>query len=298
MTQRDSLVERFQQNREHLIKVAYRMLGSHNEADDALQEAWLRVSQADASAVANPGGWLITVVARVCLDMLRSRGSRREDPLEMLGSDDVAAHEGTVDPEPELLLADSLGPALLVVLEALGPAERVAFVLHDLFDLSFDEIAVILGRSSASARQLASRARRRVRGSSATADADLSRQQQVVGAFLAASRDGDLDALLAVLDPDVRLRADTTAVQTAATYKWGGAAELPKAVDGARAVAETFRGRARGAHAARLDGVPGAAWAVGGQVRAAWAFAFAEGKIVGIDLLMDPARLARINVGT
>jgi RNA polymerase sigma factor (sigma-70 family) len=296
MTRGDWLVERFQETRGHLRKVAYRMLGSGNEADDAVQEAWLRVSDADTSAVGNLGGWMTTVVARVCLDMLRSRSARREDALGVPGPDEVAAGGGSIDAETDLLLADSVGPALLVVLETLGPAERVAFVLHDMFDLSFDEVAVVLGRSPEAARQLASRARRRVRGEAATPGADLGRQRHIVDAFLAASRDGDFNALVALLHPDVRLRADEAAVRTAAATKWGGSSELPGEVHGARPVAETLKGRARGVHAALLNGVPGAAFAMGGQVRAAWVFAFTGGKIAGIDLVMDPDRLATLEV--
>jgi RNA polymerase sigma-70 factor (ECF subfamily) len=296
MTEGDWLVARFQESRPHLRKVAYRMLGSDNEADDAVQEAWLRISKADTAAVENLGGWLTTVVARVCLDMLRSRGARREDALGAVGTDELTATGTTVDAETDLLLADSIGPALLVVLETLGPAERVAFVLHDMFDLSFDEIATVLGRSPEAARQLASRARRRVQGGAATPDTDLNRQRLVVNAFLAASRDGDFDGLLAVLHPEVRLRADEAAVRTAAATKWGGSSELPAEVRGARAVAETLKGRGRGLHAALLDGVPGAAVAIGGQVRAAWVFAFAAGAIIGIDLVMDAKRLATLEV--
>jgi RNA polymerase sigma-70 factor (ECF subfamily) len=271
------------------------MLGSGTEADDAVQEAWLRVSKADTSPVENLGGWLTTVVARVCLDMLRSRGARREDALDVPDADEAAASVGPLDAEAGLLLADSIGPALLVVLETLGPAERIAFVLHDMFDLSFHEIAVVVGRSPASARQLASRARRRIQGGAVTPDADLSRQRQIVNAFLAASRGGDFNALLAVLDPNVVLRADATAIQTAAATRWGGRPELPSEVHGARAVAETLQGRS-GARAALLDDIPGAVVAMGGQVRAAWTFAFAKGKIVGIDLVMDPERLGSLKV--
>ena len=220
---------------------------------------------------------------------------RGTPPAASPPDDQGASNEGTVDPEPHLLLADSVGPALLVVLETLGPAERVAFVLHDMFDLSFDEIAAVLGRSAESARQLASRARRRVRGAAATPDADLDRQRQVVGAFLAASRDGDFDALLAVLAPNVRLRADATAIRTAAASNWGGSPDLPGEVHGARAVGETLRGRARGVRAALLDGVPGAAFVMGGVLRGAWASTFADGKIAGIDLVMDPERLGGLD---
>ena len=208
MDEHEWLAEQFEANRTHLRAVAYRMLGSLSEADDAVQEAWLRLSRSDTSGVENLGGWLTTVVARVCLDMLRSRKSRREEPLGAHVPDPMVSREDGIDPEHEALLADSVGLALLVVLETLAPAERVAFVLHDMFDLPFDEIAPIVGRSPTAARQLASRARRRVQGAATVPDADLTRQREVVDAFLAASRGGDFDALLALLDPDVVLRAD------------------------------------------------------------------------------------------
>src|SRR5262245_20212778 len=205
MDEHDWLAERFEANRTHLRAVAYRMLGSLSEADDAVQEAWLRLSRSDTSTVENLGGWLTTVVARVCLDMLRSRKSRREEPLGAHEPDPTVSREDGVDPEQEALLADSVGLALLVVLETLAPSERLAFVLRDMFDLPFDEIALIVGRSPTTARQLASRARRRVRGAATVPDADLTRQREVVDAFLAASCGGDFAALLAVLDPDVVL---------------------------------------------------------------------------------------------
>ena len=208
MDEHDWLAERFEAHRAHLRAVAYRMLGSLSEADDAVQEAWLRLSRSDTSVVENLGGWLTTVVARVCPDMLRSRKSRREEPLGAPLADPIVSREDGTDPEHEALLADSVGLALLVVLETLAPAERLAFVLHDMFAVPFDEIAPIVGRSPAAARQLASRARRRVQGAAAVPDADLTRQREVVDAFLAASREGDFDALLALLDPDVVLRAD------------------------------------------------------------------------------------------
>src|SRR3954468_24218622 len=201
MTERDYLAERFEESRSHLRAVAYRMLGSLSEADDAVQEAWIRLSRADASELQNLGGWLTTVVARVCLDMLRSRKTRREEPLDELVPMPAAGSGTGADPEQEALLADSVGLALLVVLETLEPAERLAFVLHDMFALPFDEIAPIVDRSPEATRQLASRARRRVRGERAVPDADLDRQREVVDAFLAASRAGDFDALVAVLDP-------------------------------------------------------------------------------------------------
>jgi RNA polymerase sigma factor (sigma-70 family) len=285
MIPRDWLAEPFQTHRAHLRKVAYRMLGSAAEADDALQEAWLRVSSSDQGAVGNVGGWLTTVVARVCLDQLRSRRSRREAP-------ESQGPERAVDPQEDLLLADSIGPALLVVLETLAPAERVAFVLHDMFDLPFDEIASIVGRSPDAARQLASRARRRIQGGSETPTPDLRRQRQVVEAFLSASRGGDFDALLAMLDPEVHLRADPTAVETGAANQWG----LPSEIVGARAVAEKLQGRARGLRPALLGGNVGAVWVMGGQVRAAWVLTLREARVAGIDLVMDPEHLAEIEV--
>src|SRR6266480_3480972 len=217
MNDNDWMVERFEEHRGHLRAVAYRMLGSLSEADDAVQESWLRLSRADTSDVANLGGWLTTVVARVCLDMLRSRKARSEESLGPHVLEPAVGQEDRSHPEQETLLADSVGLALLVVLETLAPPERVAFVLHDMFDLPFDEIAPIVARTPAAARQLASRARRRVRGAATVPDADRTRQREVVEAFLAASRGGDFDALLAVLDPDVVLRADPAAARMGAS---------------------------------------------------------------------------------
>ena len=238
MDEHDWLAERFEANRTHLRAVAYRMLGSLSEADDAVQEAWLRLSRSDTSGVENLGGWLTTVVARVCLDMLRSRKSRREEPLDAHVPEPIVSRADGIDPEHEALLADSVGLALLVVLETLAPAERLAFVLHDMFAVPFDEIAPIVGRSPTAARQLASRARRRVQGAATVPDADLTRQREVVDAFLAAARGGDFDALLAVLDPDVVLRADRAAVPPGASREVRGAAAVAKQgghVGGARA---------------------------------------------------------------
>jgi RNA polymerase sigma factor (sigma-70 family) len=271
------LAERFEDNRAHLRSVAYRMLGSRSEADDAVQEAWLRLSRSDTTGVENLKGWLTTVVARVCLDMLRSHKARREDSLDAGATDAVASREGAIDPDHETLLADSVGHALLVVLETLSPAERVAFVLHDMFDLPFDEIAAIVGRSPTAARQLASRARRRVRGASAAPEADRARQREVVDAFLAASRGGDFEALLRVLDPDVVLRADAPAVRMGAM----------KEVHGATEVAKTLAGRARAARPALVGGAVGLVWAPGGEPRVAFRFAIAEGRVVAIDLVAD-----------
>jgi RNA polymerase sigma factor (sigma-70 family) len=283
MDERDWLARRFEDHRGRLRAVAYRMLGSASEADDAVQEAWLRLSRSDADEVENLGGWLTTVVARVCLNMLEARRSRREEPV---GGDlpDPVAHRGDDhDPEQQALAAEGVGLALLVVLDTLTPAERLAFVLHDLFAVPFEEIAPIVDRSPAAARQLASRARRRVQGAPPP-DADLARQRAVVDAFLAASRQGDFEALLALLDPDVVLRADPAAVRT------GAAAEAR----GAAAVAGTFSGRAQTARPALVDGAPGAVWAPGGRPRVAFGFTVADGRILAIDLLADPERLALV----
>jgi RNA polymerase sigma-70 factor (ECF subfamily) len=286
MDEHDWLAERFEASRTHLRTVAYRMLGSPSEADDAVQEAWLRLSRSGATGVENLSGWLTTVVARVCLDMLRSRTSRREEPLDGHGAEPVVGREDGIDPEREALLADSVGLALLVVLETLAPAERVAFVLHDMFAVPFDEIAGIVGRSPAAARQLASRARRRVQGSGTLAAPDRTRHREVVGAFLAASRGGDFGALLALLDPDVVLRADSAAV------RMGASAE----VRGAAAVAETFSGRARAAQLALIDGVVGAVWAQRGKPRFVFVFTIARGRVAGIEILADPERLDQLDL--
>jgi len=272
------------------------MLGSASEADDAVQEAWLRLSRSDASDIDNLRAWLTTVVARVCLDMLRSRKSRREEPLDTGLPEPIASSEAVINPEHEAVLADSVGLALLVVLETLTPAERVAFVLHDMFDLPFDEIAPILRRSPTAARQLASRARRRVQGADAVHDADHTRRREIVGAFLAASRSGNFGALLAVLDPDVVLRADSAAVRMAAARQAVGAPKLAPELRGAPAVAESLSGRARAAQPALIDGAPGLVWAPGGKPRAAFTFTIARHKIVRIDLIADPEYLRRLDV--
>ena len=290
MDDNEWLATRFDESRGHLQAVAYRMLGSNSDAEDAVQEAWLRLNRANSREVENFGGWLTTIVARICLDMLRTRRSRREEPLgpaSDTGSD--------VGPEDDAALADATGPALLIVLEMLEPAERVAFVLHDMFDLSFDEIAAIVDRTPAAARQLASRARRRVRGAAAPAS-DVSRQRELVNAFLAASRDGDFERLLSVLSPDVVLCADDIAVRTAAARHRLGAPALAPRVQGASRVADVFKGRASAAAPALIKGAPGAAWAVGGHVRAAFAFASEGGKIVRIDIIMNPQHLAELDV--
>jgi len=279
------LAGRFEEQRPRLHAVAYRMLGSRSEADDAVQEAWLRLHRAGDEGIDNLAGWLTTVVARVSLDMLRSRDSRREEPLEATANAGGPL-DASPDPEDEAVVADSVGLALLVVLDTLTPAERLAFVLHDMFGVPFDEIAPVIGRSAEATRQLASRARRRVRGASGSADADVARRRRVVEAFLAASRSGDFDALLAVLDPDVVARAD------AAVVRMGGEPE----VAGAMAVAATFAGRARAARPAMIDGSPGLVWMQEGRPRMAFDFVVEGDRIVEIALIADPERLARMDL--
>jgi RNA polymerase sigma factor (sigma-70 family) len=287
MNEHDGLAERFEENRTHLRAVAYRMLGSASEADDAVQEAWLRLSRSNAEGVENLGGWLTTVVARVCLDMLRSRNARREEPMGTHVPESVVRHHGQIEPEHEALLADSVGPALLVVLETLAPAERLAFVLHDMFAVPFDEIATIVGRSPEAARQLASRARRRVQGSTSTvADVDVARQREIVDAFLAAARGGDFAALLALLDPDVVLRSDRAAIEMGASDE----------VHGAEAVAGNFSGRAKAAQLALLDGLPGLVWANRGQPQVVFAFTIEDDKIAAIEMVADPDQLHDLDV--
>ncbi len=279
------LAERFEEHRSHLRAVAYRMLGSLTDADDAVQEAWLHLGRSGAGDVANLGGWLRTVVARVCLDMLRSRRSRPEELLGVHLPDPVVDRQDGVDPEHQALLADSVGLALLVVLDTLRPAERLAFVLHDLFAVPFEEIAPLLGRSPAAARQLASRARRRVRGAAPAPDADLARQRVVVDAFLSAARAGDFDALVAVLDPEVVLRAEQ--------------AGASREVRGARAVASSALGFAWLADHARpalVNGAAGLVAAPRGRPASVLGFTVAGGKIAEIDILADPQRLRRLDL--
>ena len=289
MNEHDWMAERFEANRTHLRAVAYRMLGSMSEADDAVQEAWLRLSRTDASRVENLGGWLTTVVARVSLDMLRSRNARRERPLEAHVPEPIVSRDAGVDPEHEALIADSVGLALLVVLETLSPAERLAFVLHDMFGVPFDEIAPIVDRSPAAARQLASRARRRVRGAAPVPDADLARQRQVVDAFLAAARDGDFDALVAVLDPDVVLRVDRGALRPGASREVRGAAEVA-------GQAVTFAPLAALARPALVNGAAGFVVSQRGRPVSVAGFTVTHGKIAEIDLLADPARLRQLDL--
>lgn len=288
MTEVEWLAERFEQNRTRLRSVAFRMLGSQEEAEDAVQEAWLRLSRSDHDAVANLEGWLTTVTARICLDMLRSRKSRREESLDSTAAAPIeAAGASVVDPEREAVLADSIGLGLLVVLQTLPPAERVAFVLHDMFDMPFDEIAPIVGRSSDAARQLASRARRRVRGTDPDQTADRTRQREVVEAFLAASRGGDFAALLELLDPDVVVRLRDVS---------GAKIGAPVEVRGPKAAAETFAGRARAAKLALIDGEAGWLWSVGGKPKVAFVFRVVGGKIAEIELLGGDERLGRLDL--
>jgi RNA polymerase sigma-70 factor (ECF subfamily) len=287
MTDQQWLAERFEERRSRLRAVAYRMLGSLSEADDAVQDAWLRVSRADTSAVENLDAWLTTIVARVALNMLRSRKTRREQPLDVHVPDPVVDPADGTDPEHEALLADSVGLALLVVLETLSPAERLAFVLHDMFAVPFEQIAPIVERSPEATRQLASRARRRVRGSAPVPDAPVAEQWKVVDAFLAAAREGNFEALVAVLDPEVVLRAD------------GGATGLSRRVQGAEAVASQAAMWAQTGLKIRRALVNGAAGLVserGGRPFSVGAFTIRDGKIVECDFLVDPERLARLDL--
>jgi RNA polymerase sigma-70 factor (ECF subfamily) len=282
------LAERFEADRTRLQAVAYRLLGSAGEADDAVQESWLRLSRSDTSGVENLSGWLTTVVSRVCLDMLRSRRSRREQPL----AQDGERIPDAADPEREAVLAESVGLAMLTVLQRLAPAERVAFVLHDVFGVSFDEIAGIVGRSPAAARQLASRGRRRVQGASDEGRAaDVARHRGIVEAFFKASREGDLQALLAVLDPDVVLRPDAEALRMGVRTGW-----ITSDLHGAQAVAARFQSQAQGAQVALLDGLPGAVWMANGRPVVAFAFTIRNGKVAEIELVAEADRLSRLNI--
>ncbi len=287
--ERAALAEPFEENRTHLRAVAYRMLGSLSEADDAVQEAWLRLSRSDASGVENLKGWLTTVVARICLDMLRSRKARREEALEPYTPEPAPQREDAVDPEHEAMLADSVGLALLVVLETLAPPERLAFVLHEMFGVPFDEIATIVGRTPAATRQLASRARRRVQGAATVSETDLTRQREVVDAYLAALRGGDFDALLAVLDPEVVVHADRAAIPAGA----------PTVTRGAQAAAKQAIAFSRGARSARpalIDGAVGVVVAPRGKLLVALRFTFADGKIAQVEVIGAPERLDKLEL--
>ena len=287
MSEHDWLAERFEENRPHLRAVAYRMLGSSAEADDAVQETWLRLSRAGVGAVENLGGWLTTIVARVSLNMLRSRTLRREEPMDPPATGQPVAPPNGTDPEHEAVLADSVGLALLVVLDTLTPAERLAFVLHDMFAVPFEEIAPIVERSPVATRQLASRARRRVQEAGpGDPPGEISRRREVVAAFLAAAREGDFDALLTMLDPDIVLRADNAAAQMGADAE----------AIGPRAVAGIFSGRAKALRPALIDGAPGAVWTYRGETRVVFAFTFTGGTITAIEQIADPERIARFEV--
>jgi RNA polymerase sigma-70 factor (ECF subfamily) len=296
MDEQSWLTERFEENRPRLRGVAYRMLGSLSEAEDAVQEAWLRLNRTDAGTVENLGGWLTTVVSRVCLDMLRTRKSRREDPIgAQVTGPSVVRGEGA-DPEGEAVLADSVGVALLVVLDTLTPAERLAFVLHDLFAMPFDEIGSIVGRSPDAARQLASRARRRVRGSPAPSDAGRARQREVVEAFLRAARAGDIEGLLAVLDPDAVIRIDAAArIATAAA----DAADTAREVRGASTWVKQFVALSRGlrfVQPALINGSVGLILAPGGKLSRALTFTFTNAKVTQVEVIGDPARLRELDI--
>jgi RNA polymerase sigma factor (sigma-70 family) len=282
MDEKNFLAEKFEANRARLRAVAYRMLGSTAEVDDAVQETWLRLSRTDPATVENLGGWLTTVIARVCLDMLRSRKSRREEPIGPHVPEPVASDEHERDAD----MADSVGAALLVVLETLAPAERLAFVLHDMFAVPFEEIAPIVGRTPAAARQLASRARRRVQGTPPAPDADTGRQKRIVDAFLAAARRGDFEGLLAVLDPDVVFRADEAA------QRLGSLAEIR----GAAAVAETFKGRAQAAKPALVDGELAVAVILGGQLRIVLRLTISGERIAELEAVADAGQIAGFDV--
>ncbi|WP_329197212.1 MULTISPECIES: RNA polymerase sigma factor SigJ [unclassified Streptomyces] len=290
MDEHELLADRFEEHRAHLKAVAYRMLGSLGEAEDAVQEAWLRLGRSDVGAVENLGGWLTTVVSRLCLDTLRSRAARREDPLESsFMPDPVVSREAVTDPEQQAMLADSVGLALMVVLESLSPAERLSFVLHDMFAVPFDEIAPMLEKSPVAVRQLASRARRRVQGRAAVPDPDLGAQRRVVDAFFAAAREGDFEALVAVLHPDIVLRSD------------GGAARPGRmvVVNGARTVAGQallFSGLSPFVRPALINGAAGVVVSENGRPLSVMAFTVTDGLIVSIDSLGDPDRLASLDL--
>ena len=286
MDEREWLAERFEEHRRHLRAVAYQMLGSFSEADDAVQEAWLRLSRSNACEIENLGGWLTTVVARVSLNMLRSRAARREEALGVRIPDPIVDPADGTDPEHEALMADSVGLALLIVLDTLSPAERLAFVLHDTFAIPFDEIAPIVGRSAEATRQLASRARRRVRGERTTPDADLDRQREVVEAFHAAAREGDFDALVAVLDPDVVLRADLG----------GGMTQELRGADAVASQARTYSRLDLVIQPALINGAVGAVTTLDGRPFSVAAVTVRDGKIVELDFLADPERLAQLDL--
>jgi RNA polymerase sigma-70 factor (ECF subfamily) len=289
MHEYETLAQRFEENRGHLRAVAYRMLGSFEEAEDAVQETWLRLSRSGANGIENLGGWLTTVVARVCLDMLRSRSSRREESLDEHAAEPKLNNQTALDPEQETLLADSVRIALLVVLDRLSPAERLAFVLHDMFAVSFEEIASIIGRSADAARQLASRARRRLQGEPVISNAHLSEQREVVNAFLAALRGGDFQGLMNVLDPDVVVRVDEAAARPGAQREIRGATNWAKG-------AIAFSRLARSIQPMLVDGGVGLVWAPRGRLLRVLRFVIAGAKITAVDVIADPERIRELDV--
>lgn len=293
MEKKDWLAKNFEETRHHLKAVAYRMLGSTGEAEEAVQEAWIRLNGSDSEKIENLNGWLTTVVSRVCLDMLRSRKSRGETSLDEKALE--RSPQETTHPEAEFMIADAVGPALLVVLDLLTPAERIAFVLHDLFDLSFAEIAPIIDRTEEATRQLASRARRRVRGAE-TPSENLQRRQEVVAAFVAASRDGHFEALIHLLHPEATLRADETAVKVAEANKAKGAPQFQREIKGATNVAGTLKGKAAAAQLALINGMPGMTWAPGGKPVVAFVFTVEDGKIRDIEIIMDRDKLINVEI--
>jgi RNA polymerase sigma-70 factor (ECF subfamily) len=291
MAGQDWLADRFEENRSHLRAVAYRMLGSLSEADDAVQETWLRLSRSDAGGIDNLSGWLTTVVAHICLDILRTRSSRREEVLPDTTAGPTLIGGHAIDPEKEAVMADAVGVAVLIMLDRLDPAERLAFVLHDMFGLSFDEIAPIVGRSAVASRQLASRARRRVQGAGSAANSDLKRQRELTDTFLTALRSGDIESLVAVLDPDVVVRIDAAATRS------GAPREIRGAVNWAKGAVAFSRGvGAHNVEAAMVDGTVGLVWAPQGKLQRALRFTFAQDKITQVEVIADPARLRDLDL--
>lgn len=293
MEKKDWLSKNFEDSRTHLKAVAYQMLGSSTEAEDAVQEAWIRLNRTNSEEIENLRGWLTTVVSRVCLDMLRSRKSKKEDPLDDNVSEISNEHFG--NPEAEFMVADSVGSALLLVLELLTPAERIALVLHDIFDLPFEEIAPIVDRTEEATRKLASRARNRIRGANSPQE-DNERQKEIVSAFITAARDGNFEALVRVLHPEVVLRADATAVKIAQINKSKGAPQFEPVMNGADIVANTFKGKAAAAQLAWINGFAGGTWAPGGKPVVAFCFKFSGGKISEIEIVMDKDQLEKSEI--
>jgi RNA polymerase sigma factor (sigma-70 family) len=285
----ENLAAQFEANRQRLQSVAYRMLGSLTDAEDAVQETWVRFNRSDPESIDNLGGWLTTVLSRVCLGVLRSRRSHHEEPL-------VGDEPEPTSPEDEAVLAETLGPALLLVLDALSPSERLAFVLHDLFGVPFEDIAPIVDRSPAAARQLASRARRRVQGHDGLQPGDRARQREIVEAFLAASRLGQFETLVSLLDPEAVLRADRAAVKAATANRDRGAPLLAPEVRGSRAIATVLSGRAAAAEVALIEGAPGAVWAPGGRPRAVFTFRVVAHSITEIEIVTDPAVVRSLRI--